>query len=72
MVSAFEVLRAHLVEELAELLDLRLLLVVRDEAAYVWDSIVELGAAHGLRPVGAATVRPPGMIEASGAGGGVS
>ena len=36
-----------------------ILLVVRDEAEYAWDTIVELGAAHGLRPVGAAAVRPP-------------
>ena len=35
------------------------LLVVRDEAEYVWDVMVELGAAYGLRPVGAAAIRPP-------------
>lgn len=47
------------------------LLVVRDEAAYVWDSIVELGATHGLRPVGAAAFRSPDLTEAHGAVGGV-
>jgi heterotetrameric sarcosine oxidase gamma subunit len=35
------------------------LLVVRDEAEYLWDVIVHLGAAHGLRPVGAMAIRPP-------------
>jgi 4-methylaminobutanoate oxidase (formaldehyde-forming) len=34
-------------------------LVVRDEAEFVWDVMVELGSAYGLRPVGAAAVRPP-------------
>lgn len=28
------------------------LMVARDEAAYVWDAMREIGAAHGLRPVG--------------------
>lgn len=40
------------------------MLVVRDEAEYAWDAIVELGAAYGLRPVGAAAVRPPSAADA--------
>ena len=47
-----------------------ILLAVRDEAAYVWDSIVELGAAYGLRPVGAAAIRPPDATDAHAASGG--
>ncbi len=44
-------------------------LVVRDEAEYVWDVMVELGAAYGLRPVGATAIRPPmGSDSAAGTG----
>lgn len=32
-------------------------LVARDEAAYVWDATLAIGAAHGLVPVGPAAVR---------------
>jgi sarcosine oxidase, subunit gamma len=31
-------------------------LVARDEASYVWTSVLHIGAAHGLRPVGPAAV----------------
>lgn len=31
-------------------------MVARDEAAYIWDSIVHIGGAHGLVPVGPAAV----------------
>jgi aminomethyltransferase len=34
------------------------LLVVRDEAEYLWGAFIQLGAAHGLRAVGAAAVLP--------------
>ena len=36
-----------------------IVLVVRDEAEYVWDTILHLGAPFGIRPVGAAAIRPP-------------
>jgi aminomethyltransferase len=32
------------------------IMVARDEAAYVWDSLVHVGAAHGLVPVGPAAM----------------
>ena len=31
-------------------------MIARDEAAYVWDSIVHVGAGHGLAIVGPAAV----------------
>lgn len=31
-------------------------LVARDEASYVWTSVLHIGAAHGIRPVGPAAV----------------
>jgi sarcosine oxidase subunit gamma len=40
------------------------IMVSRDEAAYIWDAIGQIGAAHGLRVVGPAAVAP-----ARGAGG---
>ena len=36
-----------------------ILLVARDEAEHLWDVLVHLGAAHELRPVGAAALVPP-------------
>jgi sarcosine oxidase subunit gamma len=31
-------------------------LIARDEALYVWESVIHIGAEHGLRPVGPAAV----------------
>jgi heterotetrameric sarcosine oxidase gamma subunit len=36
------------------------IMVARDEAAYVWDAIRRVGAAHGLVPVGPSAVAPEG------------
>ena len=36
------------------------MMIARDEAAYVWDAIRHVGAAHGLTPVGPAAVAPGG------------
>jgi sarcosine oxidase subunit gamma len=36
------------------------IMVARDEAAYVWDAIRQVGAAHGLVPVGPSAVAPEG------------
>ena len=44
-----------------------ILLVVRDEAEFLWEVIVHLGEAHGLRPVGAMAIRPPFPAEATAA-----
>jgi aminomethyltransferase len=38
------------------------IMVARDEAAYVWDGIVRIGAAHGLVPVGPAAVAPDAQV----------
>ena len=32
------------------------LLVARDEAEYLWETLLELGLAHGLAPVGTEAV----------------
>ena len=34
------------------------LMVARDEAAYLWDAFLDVGAAHGIVPVGPAAVAP--------------
>ena len=36
------------------------MMIARDEAAYAWDAIRHIGAAHGLIPVGPAAVAPGG------------
>jgi glycine cleavage system aminomethyltransferase T len=40
-----------------------ILLVGRDDAEFVWDAIVELGAPYGVRPVGQLAVRPPTVAD---------
>jgi glycine cleavage system aminomethyltransferase T len=41
------------------------LLVVRDEAQYLWEAILHVGAPFGIRPVGATAIRPPLPAETS-------
>jgi glycine cleavage system aminomethyltransferase T len=36
------------------------MMVARDEAAYVWDALLEIGTAHGLVPVGPDAVAADG------------
>jgi heterotetrameric sarcosine oxidase gamma subunit len=36
------------------------IMIARDEAAYVWDAFVTVGAAHALTPVGPSAVLPAG------------
>jgi heterotetrameric sarcosine oxidase gamma subunit len=46
------------------------LLVARDEAEYIWGALTEIGAAHGIRPVGgtALVVGPAAPVAASATG----
>ncbi len=47
------------------------LMIARDEAAYAWDAIVHVGAAHGLRVVGPSAIAPMSALtdDAATAGG---